>query len=230
MAKIVQRATEARVSPGRILSSRRQFFGDLGHTPVWVTVNNVNADFADASGNSICNPGQPFVTDQRGTSSFFAAWRPDRVFAAGQGRQPGAPPLGLRGGIAIWRSQLGLGGKVLELLGRLLAGSHPSCRTSEYQSILCCLAALRVFAAGHGRQPGAPPLGLRGGIAIWRSQLLDSGADPGAVRSTIGWVTCYVSDRSSARGSARGRRHRLWRRRSLGGEEPERQRHGHGAT
>jgi hypothetical protein len=49
---------------------------DLGNVPVWVTENNVNADFANASGDSTCNPGQKFVTDQRGTSAFFAAWRP----------------------------------------------------------------------------------------------------------------------------------------------------------
>jgi hypothetical protein len=49
---------------------------DLGNVPVWVTENNVNADFADANGDSTCNPGQKFVTDQRGTSAFFAAWRP----------------------------------------------------------------------------------------------------------------------------------------------------------
>ena len=45
-------------------------------TPVWVTENNVNADFNNGSGMSTCNPGQTFVTDTRGTSAFFAAWRP----------------------------------------------------------------------------------------------------------------------------------------------------------
>ncbi len=49
---------------------------DLGNVAVWVTENNVNADYADGNGNSTCNPGQKFVTDQRGTSAFFAAWRP----------------------------------------------------------------------------------------------------------------------------------------------------------
>lgn len=49
---------------------------DLKNTQLWVTENNVNADFADANGKSICNPGQTFVTDQRGSSAFFAAWRP----------------------------------------------------------------------------------------------------------------------------------------------------------
>ncbi len=49
---------------------------DLANVPVWVTENNVNADFANASGNSTCNPTQKFVADLRGTSAFFAAWRP----------------------------------------------------------------------------------------------------------------------------------------------------------
>lgn len=48
---------------------------DLASVPVWVTENNVNADFDKGGGISACN-GTPFVTDQRGTSAFFAAWRP----------------------------------------------------------------------------------------------------------------------------------------------------------
>jgi uncharacterized protein (TIGR03437 family) len=42
--------------------------------PVWVTENNVNADYALSDGLSACN-GTPFVLDPRGTSPFFAAWR-----------------------------------------------------------------------------------------------------------------------------------------------------------
>jgi hypothetical protein len=53
---------------------------DLAGVPVWVTENNVNADFANSGGNSTCNPTQKFVPDLRGTSAFFAAWRP-YVFA-----------------------------------------------------------------------------------------------------------------------------------------------------
>lgn len=49
--------------------------GDLLNAQVWVTENNVNADFPDSKGMSVCNPGQTFVVDQRGTSAFFAAWR-----------------------------------------------------------------------------------------------------------------------------------------------------------
>ncbi len=47
----------------------------LANVPVWVTENNVNADYSN-NGMSACNPGQTFVTDQRGSSPFFAAWRP----------------------------------------------------------------------------------------------------------------------------------------------------------
>jgi hypothetical protein len=49
---------------------------DLTGTPVWMTENNVNADFAGNNGTSSCNAGQTFVTDARGTSAYFAAWRP----------------------------------------------------------------------------------------------------------------------------------------------------------
>jgi|KBSMisStandDraft_5_1062788.scaffolds.fasta_scaffold01387_13 hypothetical protein len=48
----------------------------LGNVPVWITENNVNADFSNGSGQSTCNPGQVFVSDHRGSSAFFAAWRP----------------------------------------------------------------------------------------------------------------------------------------------------------
>jgi hypothetical protein len=49
---------------------------DLKSVPIWVTENNVNADFANSNGTSNCNPTQTFVLDPRGTSAFFAAWRP----------------------------------------------------------------------------------------------------------------------------------------------------------
>lgn len=47
----------------------------LVNVPVWVTENNVNADFSD-NGMSNCNHNQVFVDDLRGSSPFFAAWRP----------------------------------------------------------------------------------------------------------------------------------------------------------
>ena len=49
---------------------------DLKSVPIWVTENNVNADFPNSNGTSNCNPTQTFVLDPRGTSAFFAAWRP----------------------------------------------------------------------------------------------------------------------------------------------------------
>jgi uncharacterized protein (TIGR03437 family) len=53
----------------------------LANVPVWVTENNVNADYNLGNGMSACNPGQVFVTDLRGTSPFFAGWR-SLVFAS----------------------------------------------------------------------------------------------------------------------------------------------------
>jgi hypothetical protein len=47
----------------------------LFNVPVWITENNVNADFDKGGGISACN-NTPFVTDRRGSSAFFAAWRP----------------------------------------------------------------------------------------------------------------------------------------------------------
>ena len=46
----------------------------LSNIPVWITENNVNANF-NSNGNNACGGG-PFVVDQRGSSAFFAAWRP----------------------------------------------------------------------------------------------------------------------------------------------------------
>jgi hypothetical protein len=47
----------------------------LASVPVWVTENNVNADFDKGGGISACN-GTTFTRDNRGSSAFFAAWRP----------------------------------------------------------------------------------------------------------------------------------------------------------
>jgi uncharacterized protein (TIGR03437 family) len=47
----------------------------LQNVPVWVTENNVNADYGLSNGLSACN-GTPYVTDHRATDAFFAAWRP----------------------------------------------------------------------------------------------------------------------------------------------------------
>jgi hypothetical protein len=51
---------------------------------VWITENNVNADFNTGNGGSACNPNQPFVDDTRGSSAFFAAWRPYVFSQVGQ--------------------------------------------------------------------------------------------------------------------------------------------------
>ena len=46
----------------------------LTNVPVWITENNVNADYNN-NGISACNPPLPFVLDTRGSSPFFGAWR-----------------------------------------------------------------------------------------------------------------------------------------------------------
>lgn len=47
----------------------------LANVPIWVTENNVNADYDRGGGISMCTGG-PFVADRRGSSAFFSAWRP----------------------------------------------------------------------------------------------------------------------------------------------------------
>jgi hypothetical protein len=48
---------------------------DLGNMQLWITENNVNADWSN-NGMSECNPGQVYVEDPRGSDAYFAAWRP----------------------------------------------------------------------------------------------------------------------------------------------------------
>jgi hypothetical protein len=55
----------------------------LATAPVWITENNVNADFDKGGGISACN-GTTFVTDKRGSSAFFSAWRPYVFSQVGQ--------------------------------------------------------------------------------------------------------------------------------------------------
>jgi uncharacterized protein (TIGR03437 family) len=47
----------------------------LAKVPIWITENNVNADYDKGNGISACNAPQKFVLDMRGSSPFFAAWR-----------------------------------------------------------------------------------------------------------------------------------------------------------
>jgi hypothetical protein len=47
----------------------------LAGVPIWVTENNVNADYDKGGGISACN-SNAFTADKRDSSAFFAAWRP----------------------------------------------------------------------------------------------------------------------------------------------------------
>jgi hypothetical protein len=57
------------------LYSQLQTNPALATVPVWMTENNVNADYDKGGGISACN-GTTFVLDKRGSSPYFAAWRP----------------------------------------------------------------------------------------------------------------------------------------------------------
>lgn len=59
----------------RYIYSQLQTNPVLSNVPVWVTENNVNADFDKGGGISACN-NTPFTRDNRGSSAFFTAWRP----------------------------------------------------------------------------------------------------------------------------------------------------------
>ena len=59
----------------RYLYSELQTNPALVNVPVWITENNVNADYNKGNGISACN-GTAFTADARGSSAFFAAWRP----------------------------------------------------------------------------------------------------------------------------------------------------------
>ena len=47
----------------------------MENVPVWITENNVNADYSN-NGISACNPPETYVQDPRANNAFFAAWRP----------------------------------------------------------------------------------------------------------------------------------------------------------
>jgi hypothetical protein len=74
--EMVMDAVSGFVSSVQTIRTNLSTNATLANIPIWVTENNVNADYDAGNGMSACNPGQVFVTDLRGTSPFFAAWRP----------------------------------------------------------------------------------------------------------------------------------------------------------
>jgi RHS repeat-associated protein len=54
---------------------------NLANVPIWMTENNVNANWDNGTGN--------FVLDHRGSSAFFAAWRPTMFSQLGQAGEGG---------------------------------------------------------------------------------------------------------------------------------------------
>jgi len=66
----------------------------LASVPVWITENNVNADYAVGNNMSNCNPGQRFVDDTRIERVLRGLASAD-VFAGRKGGRAGALSLGL---------------------------------------------------------------------------------------------------------------------------------------
>jgi hypothetical protein len=93
----------------------------LANVPVWITENNVNADFEGSGGMSTCNPGQVFVADARGSSPFFAAWRPLMFSQVGKSWRSGFVSVGFCRRCSIRRTRRHYRQLSPELLGGLLA-------------------------------------------------------------------------------------------------------------
>ncbi len=87
---LLTQVTQTFVPHVQYIRSQLRTRPSLASVPVWVTENNVNADFEGPNGMSACNPGQKFVIDPRGTSPFFAGWRP---YVFSQLAQAGAAAL-----------------------------------------------------------------------------------------------------------------------------------------
>ena len=64
----------------KFIASSLKANASLANVPVWVTENNINASFSGeggVAGFTTCNGVMfPYVEDLRGSSAFFAAWRP----------------------------------------------------------------------------------------------------------------------------------------------------------
>jgi len=58
----------------KYVQAQLQTVPGLASVPVWVTENNVNADYGLSNGQSACNAGQTYVTDLRASDAFFAAY------------------------------------------------------------------------------------------------------------------------------------------------------------
>jgi hypothetical protein len=64
----------------KFIASSLKANASLANVPVWVTENNINASFSGeggVAGFTTCNGVMfPYIEDLRGSSAFFAAWRP----------------------------------------------------------------------------------------------------------------------------------------------------------
>lgn len=104
---------------------------------IWVTENNVNADYADASGKSVCNPGQTWVLDRRATDAFFAAWRPYVFSQLGKAGNRALYHWEYTGGPQYDEVDLGGGGTYLSYwVDKALVNFFPATGASPFENIL----------------------------------------------------------------------------------------------
>jgi hypothetical protein len=153
----------------------------LAAVPVWVTENNVNSDYRASNGHSTCNPNQIFVQDRRGTSAFFAAWRP---FVFSQLAQAGVQ------GLYHW-----------DFGADAQSGEIDSVTGKTYLSYWVDYYLARYFPFCH---PGAPGCVGSGSTILQSSTTEPSGAKTVEVLATgnaDGSVVVMVTDRAVNAGS-----------------------------
>jgi len=108
-----------------------------GTAQVWVTENNVNGDYADAKGMSVCNPGQTWVLDKRATDAFFAAWRPYVFSQLGKAGNRALYHWEYTGGPQYDEVDLSGGGTYLSYwVDKALENFYPATGASPYENIL----------------------------------------------------------------------------------------------
>jgi len=109
----------------------------VANAQVWVTENNVNADYADAQGKSVCNPGQKWVLDRRATDGFFAAWRPYVFSQLGKAGNRALYHWEYTGGPEYDEVDLSGGGTYLSYwVDKALENYYPATGASPYENIL----------------------------------------------------------------------------------------------
>ena len=181
-----QKDTDAQVMgtvPG-FVNSVQSIYGslaanpNLANVPVWITENNVNADFNAGNGMSACNPGQTFVDDLRGSDAFFAAWRPYVFSQVGKAGVQLLYHWDFDADPQFGEFERRHGPNTAQLLGGLLAGAKVSAR------LRCAVAQLHEYQQRGSRSPAGDEPGWKRGGAGFQPR---SGFHSGQQRQRSGW-------------------------------------------